>query len=391
MKIAYFDCFSGASGDMIVGSLLDAGVKATALKAELAKLKLHGYKIRSRRVTRGMLSAKKFDVAVSHGHHEHRTLRDIEALIDRSRLSERVKEQSKAVFARLARAEAKVHRKKIDQVHFHEVGAVDSIVDIVGAAIGFEQLDVDKIYFSPIRVGTGTIKCQHGILPVPAPATAELIKGLPVVQTDMAAELTTPTGAAVLTALGRCSPPPPMRYAAVGQGAGGRDHGDLPNVLRVMVGERRPGAEGDRVCVIETNIDDMPAEIIGYVSDKLFEAGALDVYAAPIQMKKNRPGVLLSVIAEHRVAAAVEQVLFRETTTFGVRRYEVERSKLAREHVKVRTSYGTVRVKVGRLDGEVITVAPEYEDCRRAAERSDAPLKDVRQAALNAAGHLIKG
>ncbi|MEW6355933.1 MAG: nickel pincer cofactor biosynthesis protein LarC [Planctomycetota bacterium] len=391
MRIAYFDCFSGASGDMIVGALIDAGLKLTTLKKELARLKLPGFRIKTRRVTRGMFRPLKFDVETTHKHHEHRTLRDIESLIAKSSLPNDVKENSAKVFHRLARAEAKVHGTKPEKIHFHEIGAVDSIIDIVGTAIGLAQLGIERVYFSPVRLGTGAVVCRHGVLPVPVPATVELLRGIPVVQTQVHGELMTPTGAALLTTLGACAPPPPTRYTAVGLGAGSADRPELPNILRVTIGETCARTEGDRVVVLETNIDDMPAEIVGYAFDRLFDAGALDVFVTPIQMKKNRPGMLLSVIAPPALVPTMEEIIFTETTTFGIRKYETERTILAREHWKVRTRYGPIRVKIGRIGGRIKTASPEYEDCRKAAERTGASLKDVRQAAMNAAKDLTHG
>ncbi|NOZ23595.1 MAG: nickel pincer cofactor biosynthesis protein LarC [Planctomycetes bacterium] len=389
MKIAYFDCFSGASGDMIAGALLDAGLKLATLKRELAKLKVRGFELKTRRVKRGMFRALKFDVQAGGEHHPHRTLRDIESIIDRSALSNRVKDDSKRVFERLARAEAKVHGTTPEKIHFHEVGAVDSIVDIVSAAIGLEQLGIERVHFSPVRLGTGMVRCRHGILPVPAPATVELLKGVPVSQTDISGELTTPTGAAILTTLGACAPASPTRFTAIGLGAGSKDRPDLPNIIRVMIGETCAKAEGDRVVVLETNIDDMPAEVVGFVFDRLFDAGALDVFMTPIQMKKNRPGVLLSVIVPGLLVETMEEIIFSETTTFGVRKYEIERRKLAREHRSVETPYGRIRVKIGRIGDVVKTVSPEYEDCRKAAERTGAALKDIRQAAMDVARDAV--
>lgn len=391
MRIAYFDCFAGASGDMIVASLLDAGLKLPALRRELGKLDLHGFTVKTARVTRGMLSALRFDVRVAHEHHAHRTLRVIERIIARSALSDRVKEDSRKVFLRLAQAEAKVHRTRPEEIEFHEVGAVDSIVDIVGAAIALEALGVEAIYFSPLHLGTGTVRCRHGVLPVPAPATVELVKGIQVMQGSVEAELTTPTGAAVLTAMGRCQPPPPARFDAVGHGAGTRELVEIPNVLRVRIGEVCPPRDGDRVCVMETNIDDMPSQIYGHLFDRLFAAGALDVFATPIHMKKNRPAVLLNVIAPTELVPLLEEILFSETTTFGIRRHEVERTKLSRKETTVATRHGKVRVKIGRMGKEIKTVAPEYEDCRKAAEKAGVPLKAVWQAALNATKTPGKG
>jgi hypothetical protein len=402
MRIAYFDCFSGASGDMILGALVDAGLPLSELQEQLKALKVGGFRLKRSRVMRGPIAATRMSVELiehehehehdheDHHHHESRNLGDIERIIKKSSLPGAVKRDSLRIFQRLAEAEAKVHGKTIDEIHFHEVGAVDAIVDIVGAVVGLHALGIEQVLVSTIATGSGYVKCGHGLLPVPAPATANLLKGFDLERTDVKAELTTPTGAAILTTLGRrAETVPRFRVNKVGYGAGSRDNPLLPNVLRLIIGETAETPERDEVWVIETNIDDMSAQICGYLFEKLFAAGALDVYAAPIFMKKNRPGMLLRVIADEPAVPEMERILLSETTTFGLRRHKVWRTKLARRHVEAATRYGKLRVKVGEMGGRVQTVAPEYEDCRAAAERAGVPLKRVCQAAMDAARVLL--
>ena len=391
MKIAYFDTFSGAAGDMIVGALLDAGLPLDELRAELAKLPLEGYSVSAERVVKNGLACTKFDVQLAEptGHgHAHRRLPDVVALIDAASLATAVKDKAIRVFMRLAEAEAAVHGTAVDEVHFHEVGAVDAIVDIVGAAAGLERLGVVTLLSGPLRFGTGTIQAQHGTLPVPAPATARLAEGFPVEHTGIRAELTTPTGAAILTALADAfGPPPPMTLERSGYGAGGRDLAERPNALRVLIG-RSDDATADRVVLLEANIDDASGEVIGYASEALLAAGALDVFAAPIQMKKSRPGTLLSVIARPEHRETLEAIIFRETTTFGIRRREERRTKLGRRSVEVEVLGATVRVKLGLLGGEVVTVSPEYDDCARVARETGAALREVYAAARAAVARM---
>ena len=384
--IAYFDTFSGASGDMILGALLDAGLSIDDLRAELAKLALRGYRIGSGTVKKCGLSATKFEVSIERdAGHPHRTLANITALLDESVLSDAVRENAQRVFQRLAEAEAAVHGVPVEDIHFHEVGAVDSIVDIVGAAIGIEQLGITQIVSGPIRFGSGTIKCAHGTLPVPAPATARLAEGFPVEYTGVEGELTTPTGAAILTALARSfGPPPPMTLEKTGLGAGSADRGERPNVLRVLIGTAADTA-ADVVVILEANIDDASGEIIGYASEALLAAGALDVFAVPIQMKKSRPGVLLSVIAKPADRTRLEEIIFRETTTLGVRRREEARTKLERRFVEAEVFGEKVSVKLGLLGGEVVAISPEYESCARVAREKNIPLREVYEAARKSA------
>jgi len=387
LKIAYFDPFSGASGDMILGALVDAGVSLASLRRELRKLPLDGYSLSARKVERGGFAATKIDVKLKHhGHdHPHRHLPDVLRIIRRSGLEKAEKERAAAVFQRLAEAEGRVHRCAVEEIHFHEVGAVDAMVDIVGAVVGLRLLGVERVVSGPLRTGTGFVECAHGRLPVPAPATAELLKGFPSVGTDIEGELTTPTGAALLTTLADAfGPRPPMTVATVACGAGSRDREGVPNLLRLFVGEAAAADEADEVAVIEANLDDLSGEIIGYVLDRLLAAGALDACLIPIHMKKNRPGVILQAIAEPGAAPAIEQIILTETSTFGIRRTLATRRKLRRELVDVATRYGKIRIKVGRSGKTLVHAAPEYEDCRRAAVETGVPLKRVYDAALDA-------
>jgi len=392
MKTAYFDCFSGASGDMILGALVDAGLDLDVLRKQLGLLKLKGYTISQEKVSRGHVAGTKVTVDLvedhdhdEHEHHHERNLANILALINKSGLSDAVKSDARRIFERLAAAEAKAHGTTVDRVHFHEVGAVDAIVDIVGAAIGLHALGIERILVSPIRTGCGQFQYEGSRMPIPAPATAELLCGFPTIATDVRRELTTPTGAAILTTLGTpTQPSAEFRWTAIGYGAGAADLPEQPNLLRVFIGEALPSEESDEMWVVETNVDDLSPQICGYLAEKLFEAGAVDVYTCPIHMKKSRPAVLVSAIVPDAVLPRVESLIFSETTTFGVRLYRVKRKKLNREFVEVGTPYGKVRVKVGKWGGEVKTVAPEYEDCKKLAEQRGVPLKDVQAAAAEA-------
>lgn len=394
MKRAYFDCFSGASGDMILGALLDAGLDFEALQNELRKLDISGYELAAEPVTRKGIGGTKLHVVLPQdgAPQPHRHVKDIRTIIESSSLCGRVKEQSLKVFSRLAEAEAKVHRTTVEKVHFHEVGAVDSILDIVGAIVGLEALGIDEVHCSELVTGSGTVDCAHGRLPVPAPATAELIRGIPSQPGSVDRELLTPTGAAILTTLATSfGARPGFSISAVGYGAGGLDLETQPNLLRILIGEDGSHEEYDRVWIVETNLDDMTAEAIGYVSERLFAAGALDVFTASIQMKKSRPGTLLSVITLAEELSAVEELLLEETTTFGVRRYQVERRKLKREIVSVDTPHGQIRVKLGWAGDRLLKAAPEYDDCRRVATEQEVPFGSVYSAAARMAAELLPG
>jgi uncharacterized protein (TIGR00299 family) protein len=374
--IAYLDCFSGISGDMLLGALIDAGVAPDALRAELAKLSLSGYQLDVAKTQRAGLAATSVTVVLEEAKQPHRRLADILSLIERSALSGEDKERGAQVFRRLAQAEARVHGTEPEAVEFHEVGAVDAIVDVLGAVAGLRLLGVERLYCSPLPVGGGTARGAHGELPVPAPATLALLAdaGAPLAAgPDAEIELVTPTGAAIVTALARFERPA-MAVRAVGYGAGARDLEGRPNVLRLWLGEAlaRPAT----MLLIETNIDDMSAELFGYAQERLFAAGAADVWFVPIQMKKNRPGVLLSALCPVERESAVVEVLLRETSTLGVRVREISRHEAARETFEFESSLGPATVKVKQLPG-LTTVAPEYEACARLARERGLPLLEV--------------
>jgi hypothetical protein len=384
-RIAYFDCFSGISGDMVLGALVDAGADLRAIEAELRKLGLEGWTISAEKVKRGGIFATHVKVETSEEHH-HRGLSIILARIDKAGLAPRAAERARRIFTRLAEAEAKVHNMPVEEVHFHEVGAVDSIVDIVGAAIGFELLGIDEFACSALDVGAGQVKTAHGLLPVPAPATAELLRGAPMYTSGIARELVTPTGAAIATTLSTSyAQIPEMTLQAVGYGAGSTNLTEKANVLRILIGENATSEAGEHwdapVSVIETNLDDMSPQIYGYFVERALAAGALDVFSTAVQMKKNRPGVLLTILCDAAHTARLIDLVFRETTTIGVRTYDVRRKVLDRELVPVVTPFGEVRMKVSRMNGSVLNATPEYEDCQRLAAEKGIPLKQVIAAA----------
>jgi uncharacterized protein (TIGR00299 family) protein len=380
MRIAYFDCFSGISGDMVLGALVDAGASLARVETELRRLPVTGWTVRAEKVRRGAVAATKVHVEAGE-HHPHRSLAEILGLIDAANFPPRIAERAQAIFRRLGEAEAKVHAIPVEQVHFHEVGAVDAIVDIAGAAVGFELLGVEWFAASALNLGGGRIEAAHGLLPVPAPATAELVRGLACYSRGVEHELVTPTGAAIVATLaGRSAPLPAMTVEAVGWGAGSAELAEQPNVLRLFVGEaaqEQAARWNESITVIEANVDDMNPQLYGYFVERAMAAGALDVYAAPVQMKKNRPGTLLTVLAEPEAAERLVELVFRETTTIGVRMHEARRRALDRELVAVQTPLGVIRVKVARVNGRVENVAPEYDDCRRIAEERGVPLKQV--------------
>ncbi len=391
MRILLFDAFSGVSGDMTVGALLALGVEIGMLRAELAALPVHGYAVRASDVLVHGIRACKFDVDVDdHEHddhgHAHRSYADIRAMLVGSDLRPRVRETALAIFARLAEAEGRVHGVPADAVTFHEVGAVDSIIDIVGTAIGLAALEVDAVYVSALPLGSGTVVSQHGVIPVPAPATVELLRGFAVRVGDGAGELVTPTGAAIVAALARAGAVlPPLRIEAVGYGAGTRKLADRPNLLRLLLGHAAPAVGADELIEIATNIDDSSPEIYDHVMEQLFAAGARDVWLVPAQMKKNRPATVLHVLAEPASRDALAAIVLRETSAIGLRFHAVERMVLAREQVTVGTEYGAVQVKIAHAPDGSVNVAPEYDDCRRIARARGVPLKAVYQAAIAAA------
>ena len=381
MNLAYFDCFSGISGDMILGALVDAGCPLEELRGGLRGLNLAGWEISSERVWKNGMAATYVRVKTE-DQQKHRSLSTILEILGESRLGPRVHERAQAIFRRLGEAEAKVHDVPVEKIHFHEVGAVDAIVDIVGACIGFEALGIEKFACSALNVGGGTIKAAHGLLPVPAPATTELLRGKPTYSSGVERELVTPTGAAIIATL--CSdfgPQPRMSVSAIGYGAGTADPPGQPNVVRILIGEELEAKKGlgalEEAAVIEANLDDMNPQIYGYFLEKALAAGALDVYTTPVQMKKNRPGTLLTILCRPERTDALLQLIFAETTTFGARTYRVERRVLPRVFVEVATGYGPVRVKVSQVNGRILHVTPEYEDCKRLAEERDVPLQQV--------------
>jgi hypothetical protein len=386
-KVAYFDGFSGASGDMILGALVDAGLELARLEAELRKLRLEGWGIVAERVRRGALHATQVKVSSTETHHP-RNLSTIEGLIADAKLSPRAAEAALRIFRRLGAAEARVHGVPLEKVHFHEVGAVDAIMDIVGAAVGLELFGIEQVACAPLNVGSGKVMTAHGILPVPAPATVELLRNAPTYSSGIQRELVTPTGAAILSTLAaHFGAQPPMTAAAVGYGAGSAQLEEQPNVLRVVLGESAASVSipwDEKIAVIEANLDDMNPQIYGYFAEKALAAGALDVYATPVQMKKGRPGQLLTILCCPAAGPALVELVFRETTTIGVRIWEAHRRILQRETVTVETALGAVRMKLSRQNGLVLNAAPEYEDCRRIAEERGVPLKEVLAAATAA-------
>ena len=432
MRVLYFDCFNGASGDMLLGALLDAGVPLDGLRAALGSLAIDGYSIAADRVLRAGVSATKFrvhetaadPVVHSHGHephehvhthagahhdhhhhhdhahhhdggahvheqghshhHAHRSLPEIFALIDRSALSSDGKARARELFERLAIAEAAIHQMPVEKVHLHEVGALDSIIDIVGAVHAIDQMGADRVVVSPMNVGRGMVRSAHGVFPVPAPATVRLLGDAPVFSRGPEAELLTPTGALLLTSYAHeYGPIPAMRVKATGYGAGDRDFAETPNVLRVLVGEAA-SEHGDRVLVVECEVDDMNPQWFGPVMEQIYAAGALEVFFVPVQMKKNRPGTLVSVLVVPERKDAVVDILFRETTTIGVRFAEWHRECLARETLTLATPFGTVRVKVARRHGAVMNAQPEFDDCAARAREHGVATKDVHAAAMKA-------
>jgi uncharacterized protein (TIGR00299 family) protein len=419
-RLLYFDCFSGISGDMLLGALLDAGLPLDELKGALGTLAVSGYDVSANRVLRAGVSATKFIVhehpapstgaqhqhrapststqhehehehpapSTQHAHHHehpHRSLPEIFALIDRSALSEPGRARAKALFRRLAVAEAAIHQMPVEQVHLHEVGALDSIIDIVGAVFGLEWFGVDTIVCSPLNVGGGMVHSAHGIFPVPAPATVSLLGDAPIYAGPVQHELVTPTGALIVSDYATSfGPIPAMSIEHVGYGAGERDFPSTPNVLRILVGRAAAAAETDRVTVIECEIDDMNPQIFGVAMDRLYEAGALEVFYVPIQMKKNRPGTLLTVVAPPALRPALADIVFRETTTIGLRHYDVDRECLRREIVTVETSVGAVGFKVAWRNGRIVNAAPEFEDCVRVAASARLSVKEVQALAVQA-------
>jgi uncharacterized protein (TIGR00299 family) protein len=380
IRTAYFDCFSGISGDMVLGALVDLGVDLKEIRAGLKSLGLSKeYEIKSRIVKRGLISGVKVDVVLKPVRRRHsRNFKDIKTLINQSELPEKIKTGAVDIFKRIAKAEAKVHHTSMDKVHFHEVGAVDSIVDIVGGVFGMSLLKVDRIISSPLNVGEGFVECAHGTLPVPAPATLHLLEGIPCFSTGIKKELVTPTGAGMIGFFAKdFQSLPKMKILKTGYGAGDHVIKNSPNMLRVILGEMEGQGEAQTLTMMETNIDDMNPEFYEYVMELLFKAGAVDVTSTPIIMKKNRPAITLSVLTPTSKMEKTANVILSETSTFGVRFYEVGRITLDRESQTIKTLYGPVKVKVGSLDGKLLKISPEYEDCKKIARREKLPIKKV--------------
>lgn len=385
MKIAYFDCFSGASGDMILGALIDAGLSVRQLKEELRKLKIPVLSLKTKRVLRGGLFGTQVMVEGKGEKKTHRTLKELWRIIDRSSLKPPIKERTKIILERIASVEARIHRKPKEEIHFHEIGGLDSLVDIVGAVWGVEQLRIQKIYVSPVNVGGGFVKCEHGILPVPAPATLAMMEGKPIYSSGVEGELLTPTGAALLTFLGsEFGRMPQMRVEKVGYGAG-RDDLTHPNLLRLMIGTLEPPSEDERVMIIETNIDDMNPQFYEYLMEKLLGMGALEVFLTPLIMKKNRPATLLTVLSSPERLSSIIDFLMKETTTLGVRWREEARSCAEREIISLQTKYGPIRFKLAKWKEDRVNLSPEYEDCKRLALTQKVPLKEIYEEAKKVA------
>ncbi|MDO8886818.1 nickel pincer cofactor biosynthesis protein LarC [Candidatus Oleimmundimicrobium sp.] len=392
MKVAYFDCFSGISGDMTLGALLDAGLPFEVLENELKKLPLKNYSITAKKVEKAGIAATKVYVQAE----EKGIIRywsNVKNLIDDSKLDMTIKENGKKVFLTLAQAEAKIHKKKLNNVHFHEVGATDSIIDIVGTAIGLNYLKIEKVFASPVATGTGLTKTNHGIMPIPSPATLEILKDVPIYFGGENTELTTPTGASIIkTYTEHFGEIPPLRIISTGYGAGTRDL-KRPNVLRVIIGEMistHKEVEEDEVIVVDTNIDDMNPEFYGYIMEKLFNAGALDVWTTPVYMKKNRPGTTISALAPIQKEEAIMDIIFKETNTLGVRISKKVRRKALREIVIVKTKFGEAKVKVGKFKNEIVSVSPEYDDCALLAKEKGVAVKEVYDEIKKVAEKVLK-
>lgn len=387
MRILYYDCFAGISGDMNLGALIDLGVDANYLKTELGKLNIEGFHLEIEADSRRGISGTKATVVIENPDNEkHRHLRHVEEIVNNSSLSEKVKTLSLKIFRHIAEAEAKVHNIEIQRVHFHEVGALDSIADIVGAAICLDYLKVDKVMSSPIQLGGGTVKCAHGIMPVPAPATALIVEGIPVKTGLVQHEATTPTGAAILVAtVNEFSETLNFSVSKTGYGIGQRDVSEVPNVLRVFLSENTSGENDWELVastVLECNIDDMNPEHYDFLFKLLFEAGASDVWLTPIVMKKMRPANTLSVLSNNDLTDKLRTIVFEHTTTLGIRQYKVEKTMLKREQVSVSTQYGEVKVKVCRLNGRVISSKPEYSDCERLAKEHKLPISTIENEVI---------
>ena len=383
MKTIYLDCFAGISGNMMLGALLHAGVPEELLRQQLSTLPIDGYELLVTKVEKNGIEAVYVDVQMTHHHHHHRHLSDIFQIIEQSNLTEKVKQDSKKIFLLLAQAEAKVHGTTVEKIYFHEVGAVDAIIDIVGAAFGLDYLGIQEIYTSKLQVGTGFVKCCHGLMPIPAPATAELLAAIPYYNGDIASELVTPTGAAIIAALGTSYGKMPENFISktISYGAGTWDL-TIPNVLRMHVGEIPAQAKASETMVVEANIDDLNPQVYPYVMEKLLGIGALDVTLTPIIMKKNRPAITISVLIDSPLLDEVCKILFTETSTIGLRYYNINRKVATRKSIPVTVPWGQATVKISSYDGKVCSITPEYEDCKGLATTANIPLKQVQQAVL---------
>jgi hypothetical protein len=382
-KVAYFDCFSGASGDMIIGSLLDAGLDFEVLKWALQGLNFSDYQLTAEKVTRSSISATKFTVITDKTEHHHRSLSHLLQIIDSSQLSDNVKKQSSEIFCRLGEVEARIHGIPLEEVQFHELGAIDTIVDIVGTVFAIEALKIKRIYSSALAVGSGTVKTAHGVLPVPAPATLQILSnaGAPIINAPPSenppGELLTPTGAVLITSLAAGFKMPDLKVEKVGYGAGNKQFPNWPNVLRIWIGEETGGKNDDGLVLLETNIDDMNPQIYGYLMERLFDEKAADVWFTPIQMKKNRPAVMLSVLAPSFLETKLTEIIMKETSTLGIRSRNVSRHMAHRELIEFDSSLGHTKVKIKRFGQEIVSISPEYDDCRRLALEHKIPLHEV--------------
>lgn len=376
MKIIYFDCFSGISGDMILGALLDLGIAVEDWRNELKKIPIEGYRVEVSKRQKGALWGTDVNI-ISEDETSHRHLEDIIRIVDGSDLSETIKDKAKKIFYKIAEAESKIHNEAIKEVHFHEIGAIDTIVDVLGSLILLEMLKIDEVYASPLPLGSGFVNTSHGVIPIPAPATIEILKGIPVYRDNRQGELVTPTGAAIIATVAKfVERSPVMKIEKIGYGCGKKDF-SYPNLLRVFLGELKDNIpDEEKNVILETNIDDMNPQIFGYLTEILFKEGALDVFLTPVYMKKGRPGVLLNVIAPLYLEEKLAEVIFRETTTLGIRKYYVDKKVMRREIKEIETKWGRVKVKFAQYDN-ISKAYPEYEDCRKIAERENIPLKDI--------------
>jgi uncharacterized protein (TIGR00299 family) protein len=397
MKLAYFDCFSGISGDMTLGALVDAGCPVEYLRSELQSLDVPGWTLVSEKVWKNGMAAT-FVKVQTEDQQKHRSLSTILDILKASKLAPQVRDRAAAIFQKLGQAESYVHDAPLEKIHFHEVGAVDAIVDIVGACLGFDALGIDKFACSPLNIGGGTVKMAHGILPVPAPATARLLQRIPTYSNGVQKELVTPTGAAIIaTVCEQFGPQPAMSVSAIGYGAGTIDLEHQPNVVRIMIGEAAEESVSaekstfgfdEEIAVIEANLDDMNPQIYGHFQERAFTQGALDVYTTPVQMKKNRPGTLLTVLCKPQDTQSLMDLIFAETTTIGARTYNAQRRVLPRETVTVTTTFGDVRMKVASVNGHIRQATPEFEDCRKLAVEKNVPLRTVISEAVKTYGAL---